>query len=119
MTTLPTESDFAAAHDLLVLMETPDLPEREPDGAFRDHLTWVNHAASWIGGTNPLCADAKGRLCPSGKEFARARDEGTFPVYFWYGAGSQTEAQQRKAKRDTRRIIGKAKYDMREAWYGR
>lgn len=95
------------------------LPTREPDGAFNDFLTWVNKAASWIGGTNPLCADAKGRVCRNGGDFMRARDEGTFPVSFWYGEGGQTEAQQRKAKRDTRRIIGKTKYDLREAWHGR
>lgn len=31
-----------------------------------------------------ICVDAKGRRCWSGKQFMRARDEGDFPVrYFW------------------------------------
>jgi len=31
-----------------------------------------------------ICVDAKGRRCAIGKDFARARDEGAFPVrYFW------------------------------------
>jgi hypothetical protein len=31
-----------------------------------------------------FCVDAQGRRCNVGKDFMRARDEGTFPVrYFW------------------------------------
>lgn len=78
----------------------PTLPTRDPDGEFHSFQTWVCKAASWIGGTNPLCADAKGRICRNGGDFMRAEKEGTFPVRFWYGEGSLTPAQQRKAKRD-------------------
>lgn len=76
------------------------VPNRAPDGEFHCHQTWVNKACSWIGGTNPLCVDAKDRVCRNGADMARARDEGAFPVRFWYGEGGQTTAEQRKAKRN-------------------
>lgn len=74
------------------------VPGREPDGQFNSFQSWVNKAAAWIGGTNPLCADAKDRICRIGKDFMLARDEDAFPVRFWYGEGGQTPMQQRKAK---------------------
>lgn len=74
-------------------------PEREPDGHFPNFMTWVNKAASWIGGTNPACWDAKGRRCRIGADFMRADEEGTFPVSYWHGEGDQTPAQQRKSQR--------------------
>jgi hypothetical protein len=49
---------------------------------------------------NPLCADAKDRVCRNGGDFRRAEEEGAFPVRFWCGEGPLTPAQQRKAKRD-------------------
>jgi len=76
------------------------LPAREPDGQFNSFIEWCNKASSWIGGTNPLCADAKDRVCENGGHFMRARDEAAFPVRFWFGAGNKTQAQQSKAKRD-------------------
>ena len=76
------------------------IPNREPDGQFHTFETWVNKACSWIGGTNALCADTKERVCRNGADMQRARDEGAFPVRFWYGEGGQTLAEQRKAKRD-------------------
>lgn len=79
-------------------MTETTIPSREPDGEFSCFQTWVCKAASWIGGTNPLCADAKDRVCRNGADFMRARDEGAFPVRFWYGEGGQTLAEQRKAK---------------------
>lgn len=74
-------------------------PTREPDGNFPCFQTWVNKATSWIGGTNPACFDAKGRRCRIGGDFMRARDEGAFPVYYWFGEGDQTPAQQKKSQR--------------------
>ncbi|MGX7346385.1 hypothetical protein [Acetobacter oryzoeni] len=74
-------------------------PDREPDGQFDTFQTWVNKATSWIGGTNPACFDAQGRRCRIGGDFMRAHDEGTFPVYYWFGAGDETPAQQRKSQR--------------------
>lgn len=76
------------------------IPDREPDGNFHSFTTWVNKAASWIGGTNPLCVDAKDRICHNGADMQRARDENAFPVRFWYGEGEQTKAEQRQAKRN-------------------
>jgi hypothetical protein len=95
------------------------LPEREPDGEFRTFEQWVNKAASWIGGTNPLCADAKGRVCRIGADMMRARDEGAFPVRFWFGEGGQSGAEQRRSRRATRKAIGDFKFRLREAVYGR
>lgn len=76
------------------------MPTREPDGEFRCFQEWVCKAVSWIGGTNPLCVDAKNRVCRNGGDFKRAEAENAFPVRFWYGDGGQSTAQQRKTKRD-------------------
>lgn len=71
------------------------LPADQQFDSFDD---WVNHASSRL--TNhplycqgdlkrgehywdrfvAICIDAKGRLCRNGGDFARARDEGAFPV---------------------------------------
>lgn len=76
-----------------------DLPSRAPDGEFSTFQTWVNKATSWIGGTNPLCADTKGRVCRNGGDMMRARDEGAFPVRFWLGEGPLTPIQHRQSKK--------------------
>jgi hypothetical protein len=47
---------------------------------FHSYIQWVNKAATRIGGTGAQCFDAKGRPCRIGRDFMRARDEGTFPV---------------------------------------
>jgi hypothetical protein len=62
-------------------------------GQFDTFQAWVNHATraltdgpeNSIGMTLPaICIDAKGRRCTCGGDFQRARDEGAFPVrYFW------------------------------------
>jgi hypothetical protein len=92
-----------------------DLPARPADGEFTSFQHWVNSATSWIGGTNAFCADALGRRCRIGADFMRARDEGAFPVRFWFGEGGQSAGQQRRCARATRRIIGDFKYRVREA----
>lgn len=97
----------------------PTLPTREADGEFVSFQQWVDKAASWIGGTNPLCADAQGRVCRCGGDMMRARDEGAFPVRFWFGEGGQTAKQQRRSRAATRRVIGSFKFRVREAVYGR
>lgn len=76
------------------------LPERLHDGEFSSFQDWVNHATSRIGGTNPICADAKDRVCRMGGDMQRAHDEGAFPVRYWFGAGPlKTAAELRKSKR--------------------
>ena len=83
-----------------------ELPDRMPDGSFADFTQWVGKATSWIGGQNALCADAEGRICHNGGDFMRARDEGKFPVRFWFGEGPpQTSKQARKAERDYQRAM--------------
>lgn len=74
------------------------IPDREPDGAFTSMQNWINKATSWIGGENALCVDAKNRICRCGGDFQRAHDEDAFPVRFYFGAGGETEAEQRKSR---------------------
>lgn len=64
-------------------------------GQFNDFDDWVRSARRKLadmtcetsGSTMPvpaMCVDTKGRRCYQGGDFARARDEGCFPVrYFW------------------------------------
>lgn len=61
-------------------------------GQFDTFDDWVNHASRALTGVTgsvgedlrPMCIDAKGRRCHVGKDFMRARDEGAFPIrYFW------------------------------------
>lgn len=52
---------------------------------FMSYMQWVNKATSWfknarLRGDKSLCVDAAGRVCLTGREFMRARDEGTFPI---------------------------------------
>lgn len=57
---------------------------------------WCDCASKDIGPrsgiAHPLCVDAVGRVCFIGKQFMRARDEGTFPVKF-YECAAETEAR--------------------------
>jgi hypothetical protein len=73
--------------------KTTPLPQREADGEFATFQEWVRRAASRIGGTDALCADAKGRICRIGHDMMRARDEGAFPVRFWYGEGGSANGR--------------------------
>lgn len=61
-------------------------------GEFRDFNDWVSFATTRLTGTtdergvevSAICVDALGRRCSVGAHFMRARDEGAFPVrYFW------------------------------------
>ena len=45
---------------------------------FTGHIQWVHKAQTWVQGG--VCLDSLGRECSLGVHFARARDEGTFPV---------------------------------------
>ena len=57
-------------------------------GEFRDFDDWVNFASARIGvGENhppAICVDAQGRRCWIGRHFMRARDEGAFPVRYFF-----------------------------------
>jgi hypothetical protein len=64
-------------------------------GQFDTFEDWCNRATRELayktcassGATVPvpaMCVDTKGRRCFQGGDFMRARDEGTFPIiYFW------------------------------------
>jgi hypothetical protein len=52
-------------------------------GEFKTFTNWINKASSWIDGA-AVCIDTKGRRCRCGADFSRARDEGAFPIrFFW------------------------------------
>lgn len=53
------------------------------EGLFASFQQWVNKASSRLT-DGAICVDAKGRICRQGRDFARARDENTFPVRFFY-----------------------------------
>lgn len=57
---------------------------RRRAGEFFDFNKWVNHARRYIGGKSAVCVDKKGRACKVGADFMRARDEGAFPVAFYF-----------------------------------
>ena len=67
-------------------------------GQFDTYKDWINHAPRALTGVQfstggfgadgrgvpAVCIDAKGRRCSIGKDFMNARDEGAFPIrYFW------------------------------------
>ncbi len=81
------------------------IPDREPDGQFTSMQNWISKATSWIGGENALCVDAKGRICRRGGDFQRAHEEGAFPVRFYFGAGGETEKEQRASQRRARATL--------------
>jgi len=68
--------------------------EPEWAGQFDTFNDWVNHATRALAGVrgnggeklSAFCVDAKGRRCNLGADFMRARDDGAFPIrYFWDG----------------------------------
>lgn len=80
------------------------MPERvevllEPTGrSFATFVQWLNKASAWVG-RGDLCIDSAGRLCRIGRDFARAKDEGTFPVTIYRAPqGDAAEAARAKAR---------------------
>lgn len=83
--------------EIVLALEAPpesDAPNLVPkwEGQFDTFAQWVNRASIWLTGRTgsvgeelrPICVDTLGRRCHNGKDFMRARDEGTFPVrFFW------------------------------------
>lgn len=52
---------------------------------FSSFNQWVDKASSWfrnsgVPSERTICVDIKGRVCRTGKEFMRARDDGSFPI---------------------------------------
>jgi hypothetical protein len=74
---------------------TPPDPVLVPNwaGEFRDFQDWVSFATNRLTGTydpmmgnevGAVCIDAFGRRCTAGGHFRRAKEEGAFPVrFFW------------------------------------
>lgn len=58
----------------------------EPTGrSFSTFVQWLNKSLTWIN-SGDLCIDSAGRICTIGRDFMRARDEGTFPVKVYRAA---------------------------------
>ena len=57
----------------------------ERNQQFDTYEQWVNKASSWLTRFEgpAICVDAKGRYCRIGRDFMRARDDGGFPIR-WY-----------------------------------
>lgn len=61
------------------------------EGQFDTHEDWINHASRALTGfkdsngfeMKAICVDNLGRRCHNGGDFARARDEGAFPVRYF------------------------------------
>ena len=61
-------------------------------GQFDTFDDWVNHASRALTGETgsvgqeltAFCVDSLGRRCSVGKDFMRARDEGAFPVRYFF-----------------------------------
>lgn len=56
---------------------------------FSSFQHWVNKAKSWFANSGistreTVCIDAVGRICTCGREFMRARDEGTYPITVYH-----------------------------------
>lgn len=70
------------------------------EGEFRDHQDWVSFASKRLtvatdSNGHPLsamCVDTLGRRCHNGRDMARARDEGTFPVRYFFECTVSEEA---------------------------
>lgn len=57
---------------------------------FEDYQDWVDSATGRfrmhaVSSANTYCLDYRNRLCEIGKDFMRARDEGTFPIKVYAG----------------------------------
>lgn len=53
--------------------------------AFASFEQWVNKASGWfrsyrVRSEDVICVDSAGRICRVGKQFMRARDDGSFPI---------------------------------------
>jgi hypothetical protein len=98
-------------------IESPSgaLPSRPHDGQFASFTQWVNKATSWIGGTNPLCADARGRICRNGADMMRARDEDAFPARYWFDEGPRVAPKDRREDQAAHHKAMKLQYPWRYA----
>lgn len=86
---------------------TPTTLEPRWAGEFVSFDDWVNFAKSRLTGTrDPLmkaevgsvCVDAFGRRCTMGGHFMRARDEGAFPVRYFFDCAPAAETSPPKSE---------------------
>jgi len=84
------ENARKAINDLKAYMEREGLKPRIL-GSFKSYQDWVNRATRELAyfkheyghKVDAMCVDSIGRRCTCGGDFARARDENTFPVYYF------------------------------------
>ncbi len=74
-------------------------------GEFNSYEDWVNFARQRLTGTTgthgveakAICVDARGRRCLSGGDMMRARNEGAFPVRYFFECIDPAVAREEKA----------------------
>ncbi|WP_303829359.1 hypothetical protein [Asticcacaulis taihuensis] len=69
-------------------------------GQFDTFQDWVNHASRALSvpdyEAKPICIDNMGRRCHIGGDFMRARDEGQFPVRYFFECQPVATSDQRE-----------------------
>lgn len=88
-------------------------------GEFADFDDWVNFATKRLTGTGDqygqipsICIDSLGRRCTIGAHFMRARDEGSFPVRFFWDMRpvcSTAEARIRELEGENKALLSALK----------
>jgi hypothetical protein len=95
---------FVAYIDGRTAGAAPEVPAPEWAGEFKSFADWVNRAQRALASPSHLpaiCVDAKGRRCTIGKDFMLARDEGAFPVrYFWEFAAAPSPQHGKEGGND-------------------
>lgn len=85
-------------------------PSLTPNWAGRFHTfdKWVSGAERHLTGVvdsngrplSAMCVDSLGRRCCNGRDFMRARDEGTFPVWFFWDCETEDALQSASDTRE-------------------
>lgn len=64
----------------------------EHNQQFDSHAQWVNFASTWLTRHSDyhhkffrtICFDTLGRRCQYGRQFREAKEQGTFPIRWWW-----------------------------------
>lgn len=72
---------------------------------FDSKSAWIANAQNWyrragLTSQNAICVDAIGRICLSGKDFARAEADGTYPIRVYAVQPSRQRVAPRSAMPD-------------------
>lgn len=88
-------------------------------GEFCSFDDWVNFASQRLTGTyepmmgsevSAICIDSIGRRCTMGGHFMRARDEGTFPVRFFWDCSDPTPSSTSRPGDSQTAVVGRSAF---------